>query len=498
MYICQMKNKKLLQSIILAVMCAAVCMGIAVMMMYPGHNWGGDFSQYIAQTRALVNGDIESWYEKNLFIIEHSSDGLGSSVYPWGLSLILAPFYAVFGENIRIFKFLIILFLTGTVAVSFLYFQRKMPNLPAVLLTLLIALNPVYLISTASVQSDIPCVFFSMLSVICVDLHLKSEQHHVRNALLTGVFILMAVQMRTMSMALLLALFCTDFILGMYWLIFIRREKDIWNMEGYYHARWCYHVLPYIVYGTGDFVIHLFLPKAGETYWDYFSISFQNIKNMIKNYSSGFEEMFGGFVWIFLILGILGMIYAFRQEMFCVIYVLGTVATLLIYHYYQRSRFLFAIFPILLMFGYYGVRLLCSLIPKKAVYAASLLCASLALGGYVRQLLMEEIPLRRGIDEPIEAYSTDAMSVYGYINDHLDDDSIIYFFKPRVLYLNTNVYSYTGNNDASTLKQAEYVLFWCNDFQDEIRKAVIDNENYQLIYQNNQFLLYECLSGERE
>ena len=208
--------------------------------------------------------------------------------------------------------------------------------------------------------------------------------------------------------------------------------------------------------------------------------------------------MFGGFVWIFLILGILGMIYAFRQEMFCVIYVLGTVATLLIYHYYQRSRFLFAIFPILLMFGYYGVRLLCSLIPKKAVYAASLLCASLALGGYVRQLLMEEIPLRRGIDEPIEAYSTDAMSVYGYINDHLDDDSIIYFFKPRVLYLNTNVYSYTGNNDASTLKQAEYVLFWCNDFQDEIRKAVIDNENYQLIYQNNQFLLYECLSGERE
>lgn len=498
MYLCQIKNKKLIQSIVLAVMCAAICMGIAVIMMYPGHNWGGDFSQYIAQTRALVNGDIESWYEKNLFIIENSSDGLGSTVYPWGLSLILAPFYAVFGENIWCFKFLIILFMSGTVAVSFIYFQRKMPNLPAVLLTLLIALNPVYLISTDSVQSDIPCMFFSMLSVIYVDLHLKSEQYHFRNALIAGISIFMAVQMRTMSLALLLALFCTDFILGMYWLIFVRRGSDIWRMERYYHSRWYYHVIPYIVYGIGDFAIRMMLPKAGETYWDYFSVSFLNIKNMIKNYSSGFEEMFGGLVWIFLILGMLGMIYAIRKEMFCVIYVLGTVAMLLIYHYYQRSRFLFSIFPILLMFGYYGVRLIYSLIPKKIVYAASLLCVCIALGSYARQLLTEEIPLRIRIEDPIDAYSTDAMSAYDYINKNIEDDSIIYFFKPRVLYLNTNVYSYTGNNDASTLELAEYVLFWCNDFQDKIREAVIENEKYQLIYQNNQFSLYECRLRERE
>ena len=78
-----------------------------------------------------------------------------------------------------------------------------------------------------------------------------------------------------------------------------------------------------------------------------------------------------------------------------------------------------------------------------------------------------------------------------YINQNIDDDSIIYFFKPRVLYLNTNVYSYTGDNNASTIDLADYVLFWCNDFQDNIKNVVVNSEKFELIYQNNQFTLYK-------
>ena len=41
------------------VLCMTINLGIALYMVYPGHNWGGDFSQYITQTQALLNGDID-------------------------------------------------------------------------------------------------------------------------------------------------------------------------------------------------------------------------------------------------------------------------------------------------------------------------------------------------------------------------------------------------------------------------------------------------------
>ena len=78
------------------------------------------------------------------------------------------------------------------------------------------------------------------------------------------------------------------------------------------------------------------------------------------------------------------------------------------------------------------------------------------------------------------------------INENIDDDSIICFFKPRVLYLNTNVYSYTKEDDAAALKEADYVLLWCNDFWSSIRASIEKDGTYELIYQNNQFFLYKC------
>lgn len=491
MYTFLKKNRKLIQMIVPLVLCMTINLGIALYMVYPGHNWGGDFSQYIAQTRALVNGDIDEWYQKNAFIIENSSEGLGSLIYPWGLSLILAPFYMVFGENIFVFKLIIIAFLTGNVAVSYIFFEKKFSFIPAVLLTLLVTFNPTLLAATDNVQSDIPCMFFSLISVICIDLHLKSEQHHLRNAVLSGCLIFIVVQFRTMSLVLLLSLFCVDFLLIVYWFLYFRRDKDNWNLKEYYQSRWYYHIIPYITFLICSKIFNLLLPKAGETYWEYFSVSIQNIKKMLVNYTFGFKEMYGVLFWIFLLFAVVGMICALKEEMYCVIYVMGTMAMLLVYHYYQRSRFLFSVFPIILMFCFYGIKCLHSVFSKRAIYTLAIVGVVFTIGIYIRQLIKDEIAVRIKISEPIDAYSYDALNVYEYINQNIDDDSIIYFFKPRVLYLNTNVYSYTGDNNASTIDLADYVLFWCNDFQDNIKNVVVNSEKFELIYQNNQFTLYK-------
>ena len=41
-----------------------------------GHDWGGDFSQYLAQTRAILNGRVEEQVAAGTYIAEKSVVGL--------------------------------------------------------------------------------------------------------------------------------------------------------------------------------------------------------------------------------------------------------------------------------------------------------------------------------------------------------------------------------------------------------------------------------------
>lgn len=474
-----------------AVLCSVFSCILAVIMIYPGHNWGGDFSQYIAQARALVQGNVDVWYEKNLFIINNSCDGLGSTVYPWGLPLLLTPLYALFGENVFVFKLLEIGLWTGSVFMASLFFENRVSKPAAIILTLLMGSNPVYLTSTDSVSSDIPCMFFSILAVYFIELHLQSLRPRRLNGILSGFFIFCAVQTRTMAFALLLALICVDMMILVAY-VFKRYNAAERFLEKYSPVEWSCHLIPYGVFILGNLVINKFLPKAGKSYLDYFSISYRNIKLMLGNYYHCFKDFFGLFFVVFLILGIIGMLGYIFSEIYLVTYVAGTFFMLLIYQYYQGPRFLFSVFPFLFLFSCYGIRVIHKLMPYRAIYCMATLAAVIVMVLYGKQIIMEEIPVRRGISDPIDAYSEDAEAVYAYINQNISDDSIICFFKPRVLFLKTNVYSYTQGDDVDSLAPADYLLFWCNDFQNSMKGYISDKESYQLIYQNDQFMLYQC------
>lgn len=472
-------------------LCALINITFAVVMIYPGHNWGGDFSQYIAQARALVMHDIPGWYEKNLYIIEHSNKGLGSTVYPWGLPVALYPVYQLFGLNLYAFKALIIMYLSGSIVAVFCLYKRKTSPWYAVMMTLMVAVNPVYLVATDSIQSDIPCLFFTILALLFGDYHLKSEKHHFRNAFLTGLFIFLAVQMRTMSFALLLALLCTDFMIFTGSVLQKKLGGDKPDIHLYQHSKWYYHLVPYFVFIVLDQFTNLILPRAGGTYLDYFSLSYASIKKMMKLYKSGFEIIYGKLFGVFIVLAIIGMVYVFKKEMYLVFYCSGTVVMLLLYDYYQQSRFLYSVFPGILLMSKYGMDCILFHTKKRLADWAYASVIVITIGLYVWQLFTIELPYCNRIKGPIDAYSTDALNTYQYINDHISDDSVIYFFKPRVLYLNTNNYCYTGEDDPDMIEEADYVLFWCNDFQDKIKERVMDNDDYSLIYQNDQFFLYE-------
>ncbi len=79
-------GKEKLISIAIPVLAIIMAMGY----LYYGHDWGGDFSEYIAQAMALVDGTVDVEVAHMQFVLENSIPGMCPAVYPWGLPLILA------------------------------------------------------------------------------------------------------------------------------------------------------------------------------------------------------------------------------------------------------------------------------------------------------------------------------------------------------------------------------------------------------------------------
>ena len=79
-----------------------------------------------------------------------------------------------------------------------------------------------------------------------------------------------------------------------------------------------------------------------------------------------------------------------------------------------------------------------------------------------------------------------------FIDDHLDTNDVVYFFKPRVLYWSTGVDSYFwGLDDVDHLDKADYVLLTRWDDQTKVYSYVSGSSNYQETFDNGEFLLYQ-------
>lgn len=88
-----------------------------------------------------------------------------------------------------------------------------------------------------------------------------------------------------------------------------------------------------------------------------------------------------------------------------------------------------------------------------------------------------------------QADSEMAEAFYAYVNDNISDDEVIYFFKPRVLYLYTNVYSYNWYNEIDHMDMADYIAVCVEDGYDRVHAYA--KENGTLVYENEMFCLYE-------
>ena len=175
---------------------------------------------------------------------------------------------------------------------------------------------------------------------------------------------------------------------------------------------------------------------------------------------------------------------------------------LFVYDYQQGTRFIISLFPAVLILAYYGMT---GEGEKKAEkksgkevtfrdnlgkiarvdFAAVLLLCMLFGAVRIANGAIASAPLEESVN------SQYAMEMYDYINNNLSGDDVVIFYRPRILRLYTDVYSYTNNTDLpETIGDADYILNYSGDsrYFDYINA---NRESLEQQFGNRLFRLYK-------
>lgn len=488
--------------------CAAVSFLLCIGVIYSGKSWGGDFSQYFAQARAIATGTIPEWYEKNIFIIDHSCV-IGADVYPWMWPLMIAPFYAMYHcLPVMLLKVYESVFVAAGVALLVCFLHRRISLSKAVFLTSFISLNYVYLMDVNSVEADLISFFWGMAALNFIDLYLRERKTLQREeaasrtraglyAVLSGIGICCAVMTKTLCEGLLLALAAYDLVCAGEFLISKKKRNHGWQRDV------SILLLPYLSYALCMKLSNALLLPSGGSYQDYFTFSSWRFQNGIRWYFGIFQSFFGSGVrpivsvivcacgTLLLVLTAFGIVLKRKEELYYGFYVCGMILMLLFYDYY-RSSFVLTFFPLMVLFSYYAVSWILERV--RPVWIRSIVrAAALSI-----LLMIAAQTLTAVYAVQVRDYSMDdvmneeTQETFAYIRSNLNSEDVVYFLKPRVLYYYTDVFAYYWDDDnPERLALADYVLMSVYNEQPGIQQVLDSSGDYQCVFQNSRFALYQ-------
>lgn len=470
--------------------------GISLIGINNGHDWGGDFSQYIAQARAIDFGTIDEWQQKNEWIINNSSAYLGANAYPWLFPILIAPIYHFAGLNYLSYK-VFLSFVFSICIVSFYYFLRKkeIRQPIAIMLCVILLLNREYLMLCKMVLSDIPCLLFTIVSWIAIDWYIKDRTW--KKALVTGVISFLPFFTRTTGIVVIVSLFIVDVTYILKVIISRELKKKTIAIVG----------LPYLMWIICWIIIGIIFPKAGSSYMTYFSTNLQHVSDNIYYYKYMVLEFIyqGIFVnghWVrglslIIIIPlasvvVIGFIKCLLDMDYLALYVLITMGMLLLYNSRQSTRFIISVFPLLLLFGYYGSKIVihsqkskvCAITIGLCFFILTIGCSLINIYNTIRE-------------KPVSMVDNEAaLELYDYIDSEVSEDDIVFFMKPRVLYLYTDVLSYAlYNRESLTIQdmdKADYILQAKSVPFKALDKLIEDNSSVlKIVFENDDFKLYE-------
>ena len=175
-----------------------------------GHDWGDDFSLYVHHAKNIVEGRP---YADTGYVYNPALPALSPRTYPPVFPLLLAPVYRCFGLNLTAMKVLIVVLLAAFLLVTYRAARPGLPPLSALVLMLLIGLNPYVWEHKDRLLSEIPFLLCMALSLWLADR--LDGAFGRRQAMLTqlmGVCLYLAFGTRTAGVVLPLAVVLCDML----------------------------------------------------------------------------------------------------------------------------------------------------------------------------------------------------------------------------------------------------------------------------------------------
>ncbi len=409
--------------------------------IYDVHSWGDDFAQYIKEALNISQGKpfYQSGYIYNAYNTEYAP-----AQYPPGYPLLLAPVVKMWGIAIRPMLYLNTVIAVGLLFALFAFFRKQASVVTAVCLAVAITYSGVMIDLKGNILSDTSCLLF-------VTLYLTTRNAKSfpwwRISLL--VFLLAgAVLMRSQAVLLVAA----EIMYLFFSFIMALTQKKRLQISVFFTSPSLYVV-------TGSLVINFILnrfvfnaPVSTASFYDHFiqqtihgdlkQIAEANLGLMLANLSAFFyfETRVGLFrtgvtlmQHMALVFCIIGFLICIRRRLAVDDLFFVLMCLLVIFLPVHDTRYFLPAIPLLFFYCFVTFKAVLPAITKISGMAAGVTATLLYLcmGNAYLHKAATEIP-------PGCIPQAREHIAFRYISEHVNDNDIIVFTKPRLLTLFTN------------------------------------------------------------
>jgi 4-amino-4-deoxy-L-arabinose transferase-like glycosyltransferase len=496
-------TKKTLILLALIVLLSTV---LSVLRLRRDSGWADDFAAYILQAQSIVRGNMPAYVVESTFTMEHSSYAFGPVTEPWGFPLMLAPVYAVFGLKLLALKLVSVLCYALFLAAFFFLARTRLSDFESLVLAAVLAFNAGMLDGGAQVLPDIP---FTLFSTLTIWLLVRSTSERLgsrldlRNAVLVGVAIFAAAFTRLSGFVLLVPLAALQ-------LVRIREDNRLGGtlpLAGlsigvpYLTLAFLYAVQSWIFPGVSqpDVMAVPTLRSALSNLWAYIWLP-----------AGFFQGVTGGGTIIqavLLIFFCVSLAAHARRDFVFHFYILATLAVFLYGRQGPELRDFYPIWPLFVLFAFDGMKAAAArfkpaLQPRGAALAAALWIA-LAIVSVAAcvQLAWSNMAANRSLPgRSAGAFSPGSMAMFNFIKQKTPADSVIIFFKPRLMRLLTDRDSFMTPN-CELLPGGDYVaILKSNGGSDQIPPERVEHCNQFIslssVYDKDDFVVYKITHTE--
>jgi hypothetical protein len=466
-----------------------ISLAIGASTLRRGHEWGDDFAWYILQAKSIWEGTIDDFMEVSAFTNYQSTTHLGPLAYPWGYPLIITPFYAVKGINPLVLKLPGLLFYAGFLVCLYFLMRDRLSQTESLLIVSLFAFNPLLLQFLDQILSDIPSLFFTTLALLLMTRH---DQRGIFYHALIGAVVFFVTFLRVTGILLLGCYLIVEF----FRLLRYRQNRTA-VIEIIRNSFVVCFVFAFL------WIVNLVLfPSGGESYFSQYTELIEAARRLSVAYFNVFGGFFGeaaGWRYLYYFLFIFFLVGAWekrKQEPIFLLFFGFWMIVHITYPYWQGPRYIFPLLPIFIYFTFQGMKAGISKLPQehhqmgqRVFYGFWLLIAGIFLFTSSANAY-GNLQNNRTINGPFDPYSRE---VYDYIKQETPPDSVVIFFKPRVMVIMTDHPTIMSTECDRMLKGDYLVLSRKVGENQQITPENIDACNLSLnpVLKNNRFVVYQ-------